>query len=418
VEARARSGFYVRATRNARRAPQAAQPFAQARPVALSDLAFQLVSRAQDPALVPLGSAFPASSLFPFDELARCGARAMRQVAPAQITSAQTAGDPRLRHLLRRRYALHGTALHEDELVITNGALEALNLCLQAVTRAGDVVVVESPTFYAALQVLERLGLQAVEVRTDPVTGVDLPALQALLHQRPVAALWCMPNFQNPLGALMPTAHKKALAQLLAQHRVPMIEDDVYGELHAGARRPPPVKAFDTEGWVLHCASFSKCLAPGYRVGWAAAGRFSAQVQRLKMMSSLATSLPPQLALAEYLAQGHLDRHLRRLRTALAEQQARAQTLVERHFPAGTRMTQPAGGYFLWLELPRQVNAQELHERALAESISMAPGVLFSADARFTHHLRLNVGHPGDARFEPALRRVGELAQALALRPA
>ena len=415
IAARPRSGYYVRAMRPAPRVPQAAQPQDEARPVALSELAFELIGSAQNAALVPLGSAFPASHLFPFDALARCGARALRQVPPAQITSALTAGDPRLRHLLRRRYALHGVALHEDELIVTNGALEGLNLCLQAVARAGDVVAVESPTFYAALQVLERLGLQAVEVRTDPATGVDLNALEALLRQRRVAALWCMPNFQNPLGALMPTAHKQALAQLLARHRLPMIEDDVYGELHAGARRPPPVKAFDTEGWVLHCASFSKCLAPGYRVGWAAAGRFGAQVQRLKTMSSLATSLPPQIAVAEYLTQGHLERHLRRLRAVLAEQQTQAQALVERHFPAGTRMTRPAGGYFLWVELPARVDAQVLHRHALAESISTAPGVLFSADGRFTHHLRLNVGHPGDVRFAPALQRLGELAKALSV---
>lgn len=414
IESRARSGHYVRSNRQLLRAPQAAQPQSQAQPVALSDLAFELITSAQDSALVPLGSAFPASSLFPFEALARCGARAMRQSQPAQITSALTAGDPRLRHLLRRRYALHGTTLQEDELIITNGALEALNLSLQAVTRAGDVVVVESPTFYAALQVLERLGLQAVEVHTDPTTGIDLQALEALLAQRKVAALWCMPNFQNPLGALMPLASKQALAKLLARHRLPMIEDDVYGELHAGARRPPPVKAFDSEGWVLHCASFSKCLAPGYRVGWAAAGRFRAQVQRLKMMSTLATSLPPQLAVAEYLAQGHLERHLTRLRLALAQQQARAQQSVQAHFPPGTRMTQPAGGYFLWLELPAQVDAHVLHQQAMAERISTAPGVLFSADARFKHHLRLNVGHPSDQRFEPALQRLGALATALA----
>jgi DNA-binding transcriptional MocR family regulator len=161
---------------------------------------------------------------------------------------------------------------------------------------------------------------------------------------------------------------------------------------------------------VLHCASFSKCLAPGYRVGWAAAGRFAATVQRLKMMSSLATALPPQLAIADYLAQGGYDRHLRQLRAALAVEQQRARRLIERHFPAGTRVTRPAGGYFLWLELPAAVDALALHHQAMAQGISTAPGVLFSADRRFVHHLRLNVGHPGDARVDDALRRVGELA--------
>jgi DNA-binding transcriptional MocR family regulator len=411
VEVRARSGFFVRATRRPPRAvPQAAQPRAEATPVAVSELVFGLLGTTRDVDVVPLGSAFPAAHLFPFEALARSGARAMRRLPSSRITGALTAGDEDLRQALRRRYALHGVPLGEDELIVTHGAMEALNLCLQAVTKPGDVVVVESPTFYAALHALERLHLQAVEVATDPRDGVDVEALAELLARQPVAACWFMPSFQNPLGALMPPERKQALVELLARHRVPLIEDDVYGELHAGARRPPPAKAFDREGGVLHCASFSKCLAPGYRVGWAAAGRFAPAVARLKMMSSLATAVPPQLAVADYLAQGGYDRHLRRLREALATQQQHALRLVERHFPPGTRVTRPLGGYFLWLELPPQVDALALHHRAMAESISTAPGVLFSADRRFTHHLRLNVGHPDDPRVDGALRRLGELA--------
>ena len=411
IEARPRSGFYVRAhKRPARALPKAAVPQAGVTAVTVSALAFGLLESTRDAAVVPLGSAFPASHLFPFDALARSGARAMRRLKPAQITSALTAGDPELRQALRRRYALQGVPMAEDELVITNGAMEALNLCLQAVTQPGDVVVVESPTFYAALQALERLNLKAVEVATDPQTGVNLDALAQLLVGQKVAACWFMPSLQNPLGALMPPARKQALVALLAQHGVPLIEDDVYGELYADVRRPPPAKAFDQTGGVLHCASFSKCLAPGYRVGWAAAGRFAPTVQRLKMMSSLATALPPQLAIADYLAQGGYDRHLRQLRAALAAEQQRARRLIERHFPAGTRVTRPAGGYFLWLELPAAVDALALHHQAMAQGISTAPGVLFSADRRFVHHLRLNVGHPGDSRVDDALRRVGELA--------
>lgn len=411
IEARPRSGYYVRAQRRAPRpVPLPAVAKREATEVAVSELAFDLLESTRDPAVVPLGSAFPAAQLFPFDALARSGARAMRRVKPLAITSALTAGEDSLRQALRRRHALQGVALAEHELVITNGAMEALNLCLQAVSSPGDVVVVESPTFYAALQALERLKLRAVEVATDPTEGVDLGALEELLNRQRVSACWFMPNFQNPLGALMPLARKQALVALLARHGVALIEDDVYGELHADLRRPPPAKAFDAQGLVLYCSSFSKCLAPGYRVGWAAAGRFAPQVQRLKMMSSLATAVPPQLAIADYLAQGGYERHLRQLRGALAQEQQRVRRLIERHFPAGTRVTRPAGGYFLWLELPPAVDALALHRQALALGISTAPGVLFSADRRFVHHLRLNAGHPGDARIDPALRRLGELA--------
>lgn len=418
VEARARSGYYVRAARRGARAlPATAVPRAEATAVEIGELAFELLGATRAGEVVALGSAFPSSELFPFEALARCGARAMRHLKPKQqISGALIAGDPGLREALRRRYANHGVPLADDEIVITDGALEGLNLCLQAVTQPGDVVAVESPTFYAALQALERLHLKAVEVATDPVTGVDLASLAMLIEREPkLRACWFMTNFQNPLGALMPTPCKRELVALLARHRVPLIEDDVYAELYdaASAQRPPPAKTFDREGLVMHCSSFSKCLAPGYRIGWAAAGRYAPVVQRLKMMSSLATSLPPQLAISEYLAAGGYDRHLRGLREALSRQRQHALRMVERHFPAGTRVTRPQGGYFLWVELPAEVDALALHRRALDDHrISSAPGALFSADRRFAHHVRLNVSFDADdsQRFDDALRVLGRLA--------
>jgi DNA-binding transcriptional MocR family regulator len=300
-----------------------------------------------------------------------------------------------------------------EEIIITNGAMEALNLCLQAVTRPGDVVAVESPTFYSALQALERLNLRAVEVATHPRDGIDLDSLADVLARHPVKACWFMPNFQNPLGSLMPEANKQALVELLARHGVPLIEDDVYGELYFGLNRPLPAKVHDRQGLVMHCSSFSKCLAPGYRVGWVAAGRFAAVIQRLKLMTTLATAIPPQLALSAYLQGGGYDRHLRQLRLALAAQQTVALDAIARHFPPGTCVTRPEGGYFLWLELPLPIDALQLHRLTLSQRISIAPGHLFSADQRFSNCLRLNYGYPGDPRFEGALRTVGELAHAL-----
>ena len=415
VEARARSGYYVRVQRPVVRAlAEAARPSSRVTPVAISELVFELLGSTRDAEVVPLGSAFPSPQLFPFEALARSGARAMRRLGPAQITGALTAGDESLRAQVRKRYALHGIALWPDEPIVTNGAMEALNLCMQAVTRPGDVVVVESPTFYAALQALERLHLRAVEVATDPVEGVCLDALETLLKRQKVAACWFMPTFQNPLGALMSDAKKQGLVQLLARHGVPLIEDDVYAELHFGARRPLPAKAFDEEGLVLHCSSFSKSLAPGYRVGWAAAGRFSRDVERLKMMTSLASPIPSQQTVAEYLVQGGFDRHLRHLRETLAAQHADARAHIARCFPPDSRMTEPQGGYFAWLELPPGTDALVIHRQAMAQSISTAPGVLFSADRRFTHHLRLNLGYPVNAPLQAALETLGALAGTLA----
>lgn len=414
IKARPRSGYYVKAQpQPAQAEPATALPARQSTRVAISDLVFDVLESTRDLDVVPLGSAFPSPTLFPLDKLARRLTPAMRQREPGRMVEDLTLGNTRLRQQIGLRYGIDGAAVDVNEIVITNGAMEALNLCLQAVTQPGDVVAVESPTFYSALQALERLNLRAVEVATHPRDGIDLDSLADVLKRHPVKACWFMPNFQNPLGCLMPDRHKQAMVELLAQRAIPLIEDDVYGELYFGLARPLPAKAYDRQGLVMHCSSFSKCLAPGYRVGWAAAGRFAAKVQRLKLMTTLSTAVPSQLALSDYLQGSGYDRHLRQLRQALAAQQAVALDAIARHFPAGTRVTRPEGGYFLWLELPEQVDALQLHHLALSRRISMAPGHLFSADRRFSNCLRLNYGYPGDSRFGDALKTVGELTHSL-----
>jgi len=413
VEARPRSGYYVSA-QALRPEPPLSRPAEGSTPVAISDLVFEVAGAAGRRDLVPLGSAFPSPALFPLPQLARHLAGGMRRIDAWRMVEDLAPGNEALRRQLALRYGVDGMRVDAAQIVVTNGAMEALNLCLQAVTRPGDVVAVESPAFYAALQALERLGLQAVEVATHPRHGVDLAALAAVLARHPVRACWFMTNFQNPLGSLMPEAARRELVALLARHGVPLIEDDVYAELYFGARKPLPAKAFDEEGLVMHCSSFSKCLAPGYRVGWVAAGRHAQAVERLRLMSSLSPAVPSQEAIAGYLAQGGYERHLRRLRRSLQQAQQRMLAAIERHFPRDTRVAVPQGGYFLWLELPAGVDALALHRRALAQRISLAPGHLFSTDRRFANCVRLNYGHAADPRFDAALQTVGALACALA----
>jgi DNA-binding transcriptional MocR family regulator len=332
------------------------------------------------------------------------------QMEPWSTVDELTPGHFELRRQIALRYLLDGVSLGADEILITNGAMEALNLCLSAVCAPGDAVVVESPCFYVCLQALERLGLRAIEVATDPREGIDLDALEAAILRHRPQACWLMTNFQNPLGSLMPDAKKRALVELATRHRLPLIEDDVYHELYFQPQRPAPTKAHDREGWVLHCSSFSKTLAPGYRVGWVAAGRFASRVAQHKLSLSLATSLPTQLALARYLERGSYERHLRGLRATLSAQRDEYTAAIAQHFPAGTRVSRPGGGYFLWIELPPGSDALELHGRAMKAGISIAPGPMFSASRQFGHCLRVNYGHPLDARALSALQQVGRLA--------
>ncbi|MWV14346.1 aminotransferase class I/II-fold pyridoxal phosphate-dependent enzyme [Pseudomonas sp. R-28-1W-6] len=410
IQARARSGYFVRElARHSLAEPETSAQAAQTTEVDVSELVFSVLGSLKDPHTVPFGSAFPSPQLFPLPRLARSMAHALRDMPAHAVIADMTSGNPDLRRQIALRYMVAGVRLALDELVITNGALEALNLCLQTVTSPGDLVAIEAPAFYATLQVLERLKLKAVEIPVNPREGIDLEVLAERLANLPIKACWFMSSLQNPLGASMSDAKKQALYQLLLQHQVPLIEDDVYAELYYGAQPPKPVKSFDTDGLVMHCGSFSKSLAPGYRVGWVAGGRYAEQISRLKLMTTISPSVPAQAAIADYLQHGGYDRHLRKLRHALETQQDAMLASAARHFPAGTRVTRPSGGYFLWFEFPEPVDSLQLFQLALAQGISLAPGPIFSATRRFRNCARLNHGHPWDAQSEQAMELLGRI---------
>jgi DNA-binding transcriptional MocR family regulator len=307
--------------------------------------------------------------------------------------------------------ALHwGCSLSEDDLVVTSGACEAVHLCLMAVTRPGDVVAVESPAYYGVLQTLEAMGLRVLEVPCHPDTGMDLDALAERLGSPRVAAVLAVPSFSNPLGSCMPDAAKERLVRLLSSRGIPLVEDDVFGELAFGPARPKPAKAFDTDGTVMLCSSFSKTVAPGYRVGFAAPGRFRERVEVLKFATSVATSALPQRAIARFLAGGGYERHLRTLRDRLAQIEARTASVVAESFPEGTRVSSPKGGCFLWVELPGSVDAMALYARALDAGVNISPGPIFSASGGHRSCIRLSCSAPWTPAIDGAIRLVGRLA--------
>ena len=414
IQARARSGYFVRElARQPLAEPGSSAPTATSTEVDVSELVFSVLGSLKDPATVPFGSAFPSPELFPLPRLARSMAHALRDMPGHAVIADMTAGNPDLRRQIGLRYRVAGVSLALEELVITNGAMEALNLCLQTVTQPGDLVAIESPAFYATLQVLERLKLKAVEIPVHPREGIDLGVLAERLANLPIKACWFMSSLQNPMGATLGEAQKAELYALLKRHQVPLIEDDVYAELHYGAQPPRPLKSFDDAGLVMHCGSFSKSLAPGYRVGWVAGGRYAEQIARLKLMTTISPSVPAQAAIADYLQHGGYDRHLRKLRIALETQQAAMLASAARHFPAETRVSRPAGGYFLWFEFPERVDSLQLFQLALAQGISLAPGPIFSATRGFRHCARLNHGHPWDAQSEQAMAALGRILATL-----
>jgi DNA-binding transcriptional MocR family regulator len=412
IETRPRSGYYVGNHWNAQAPqPRTSRPSPRSTLLDVSELVFEVLESLRNRSVVPMGSAFPSPNLFPLAKLAALLGSSARDMDPWSTVEDLPGGSAELRRQIARRYLRAGAAVSPDEIIVTAGALEALNLCLQSLTRPGDLVAIESPAFYGCLQAVEALGLKAIEIPTHPSHGVDIACLAQILDKHPVRACWFMTSFQNPLGALVPDDARRELVKLLESHDVPLIEDDVYAELYFGTRRPRTTKAFDTKGLVLNCGSFSKSLAPGYRIGWVAAGRFARTVGRRKVMSSLSTSIPAQNAIAMYLRQGGYDRHLGVLRRTFAAQQKAVLQSLRASLPPGFTVTQPEGGYFLWLEFPAHVNAIDVHRRALEQGFSIAPGPIFSARREFAHCLRLNYGHEWTTAGERAIKALGALVR-------
>lgn len=415
LEARLRSGFYVRVGRpGAVREPAISNPPRAPSVVAGQELVLQLVKATNDPSLLPLGAAVPHPRFMPTRAVASALARALRSADGAGIGYAFPPGALGLRRQIARRMTELGCPVDPDGIVITSGCQEALGLALRAATRPGDVVAIESPTFYGLLQVIDALGLKALEIPTHPRDGISLEALAFALEQWPVRACIVSPNFSNPLGSLMDPGRKRALVALLRERGIALIEDDVYGDLGFEGERPGLCRAEDPEGGtVLYCASFSKTLGPGLRLGWIAPGRWQAEVEHHKYVLNLATATAPQLAVAELLERGGYDRYLRQARQQYAGSVARMSRAVERYFPEGTRLTQPQGGFVLWVEFPGRVDAQLLCEQALAHGISVAPGPIFSATRKYRNCIRLNCAQPWDERLERAIARLGQLAAAM-----
>jgi DNA-binding transcriptional MocR family regulator len=417
IEARPQSGFYV-ARRPAGRLPRPAvsKPPRRAAAVTVSGLVLDLLEYATDPRLVPLGCAIPSAAMLAAGRLDRFLARAARLKGTEHNTYTHPKGEPRLRQEIARRAALWGQVLSPDDVVVTCGCTEALMLALRAVTRPGDIVAIESPTYFGLLHALETLGLKALELPTDSTNGIDLAALADALARAPVRACLFSSSFNNPLGCTMPDERKRAVLDLLARHDVPLIEDDIYGDIYFGPQRPRPYAALDRAGRTIYCSSFSKTIAPGYRIGWLVAGRHVRRALDHKFATTLCGPALPQIAFADFLASGGYEHHLRRIRREFEDNVGRMLRAVEDAFPPRTRVSRPAGGFVLWVELPKGVRSRKLLDEALQHDICFAPGDVFSATDRYAHCLRLSCGYSWDEKLEQGVRRLGALAAARASR--
>jgi DNA-binding transcriptional MocR family regulator len=289
--------------------------------------------------------------------------------------------------------------------------MNAISYALMALTRPGDTVAVESPSYFGTLRLLNSLGLKVLELPTHPDTGIAPDDFAKALRTHQVKACVLVTNYGNPLGHCMPDEAKREIVHLLAHHGIPLIEDDLYGDVYFGKKRPKSCKTFDEEGNVLWCSSVSKTLAPGYRVGWIAPGKHYDAIKSLKLYHSITNASPEQAAVANFLATGRYEHHLRTLRQTLHGNCLQYIRTIGEHFPEGTRVTHPRGGFILWLELDKRIDTHELYLHAIKHRISIAPGAMFSMQDRYRHCMRLSYGMAWTEQLETALKKLGGMVK-------
>lgn len=410
IEARPQSGYYVKfSPEHVLELPKTCAPPDDAIPVSVDEMINSVYVDLNSNKILNFSMGAPATKLLPAAKLNKAVMHVLRESKTSCLHYEHIQGNPSLRKQIARQAFNWGGTPNEEDIIVTAGAVEAMSLCVKAITNPGDAIAIESPTYFAIFQVMESHGLKVVEIPTNPITGVDLDYLEMAIPKFDIKACLFVNNFNNPLGSLMPDENKKRLVDMLAKKEIPLIEDDIYGELYFGKTRPKTCKTFDKKGLVLHCASFSKSLAPGYRIGYTIPGRFKEKVMQLKRMHTVSTNTLSQAAVADFLSNGRYELHLRHLRKELHTQSLRYIQAACEFLPEDTRLTRPQGGFTLWIEMNKRINAFKFHKRALKHNIGVAPGQIFSSQGRFENCIRISYGEPYDSKIEQGLETLGKL---------
>lgn len=411
IESRPKSGYYVRFNQKRfRELPKVITPDALSHDVSVKEMIASIYSDivAHDDKVINFALAVPHISLLPAAKIKKSVIAALNNEDHC-INYEHTQGNVELRKQIAKLSFNWGGKIKPDEIVVTSGCLEAITTCLKAVTQPGDTVAVESPNYFGVFQAIESMGLKVVEISSCFITGLDLECLEQTIKKYPIKACVVIPNFNNPLGGCMPDENKKQLVELITEHNIPLIEDDIYGELYFGKNRPRTCKYYDTRGMVMHCGSLSKSLAPGYRVGWVIPGKFIEQVKQIKRIHNISSPALTQAAMAHFLQNGRYEYHLKNLRKALHTQCLRYMQAIIDYFPEDTKVSRPQGGFVLWVQLNKKVNAFKLRTEAMKHNISIVPGKIFSVTCNYSNCVRISFGKPWDDDADYGLMMVGKL---------
>lgn len=411
IESRPQSGFYVAGPVATEEVRPETEVQAKPAPIHIPDLVADLFEAAASDKYVLLGAACLSPELHPNEAVARITRSVLRTHIDVNAKYEFTPGYLPLRQQISKRLLRTGHKVAASDVMITNGALDSLYIALRAILKPGDTILIESPNYFGILQSIASLGFKVIEVPAHSRNGVDPDDVKKVLSRYKIGAAVLMPNFNNPLGSVVPDANKRELVKIFSKFGVPVIEDDIYGDLAFSGVRPKLLRAFDEEGLVVSCSSFSKTISPGSRTGWVLPGKFEKEFSCVQRSSTVGSNRLQQFVIAEFLATGAYERYLRKLRPILQEQIHKVSQSISKHFPEETRFTQPQGGFMLWLELPKKFDSLELYKAAVAKKISIAPGVIFSANGNYRNYLRINCGRLWRPEIDAAIKTLGTLAK-------
>ena len=413
AEARPKSGYYVLPSQQSPALPDISRPTQKPLSVSQWELVVKLLYSHEKGEDLALGKGTPDVTSKTLTPLSKIISNISRRNDINQLTYDSLQGAEELRLQIARLMMSSGCRLHPDDIIITTGCQEALSCSMRSIASTGDIVAIDSPSFYGSMQTIQAMGLKALEIPTHPETGISIEALELALEQWPIKVLQLTPTCNNPLGYTMPESHIRRLLELARQYDIAIIEDDIYGDLSYTYPRPRTIKSFDEDGRVLFCSSFSKTISPAFRTGWCAPGRYVQQVKHMKYVSTACSSVLQPRAIAEFIAQGHYERHVRKMRAQYVNNRDRVIDWISRYFPEGTKATFPQGGFLLWVELPKSVDTVKLNEVLEEKNISIAPGILFTAAKKYRHCFRLNYSQETTEEIRQAIEILGKTIHSL-----
>jgi 2-aminoadipate transaminase len=394
-------------------APPQLAPFARRMRLAEVSAVREILKVTEMPDVISFAGGLPAPELFPAAEIAQSFYEVISGNGAAALQYSTTEGFPPLREYIAARMRGQGMRAAADDILITSGSQQGLDLAAKVLVNAGDKVIVERPTYLAAIQTLSLFEADFVTVGSDD-DGMDVDeAERKLAEHGDVKLIYLVANFQNPSGTTLSLRRRERLIELAEEYGVRILEDDPYGELRYRGRHLPPLKALDPENHVVYLSTFSKTMTPGLRLGWMVAdAALYAKLVIAKQATDLHTNTAAQRAAHHYLTHYSPEAHVEKIRAVYGERCEVMLDALARHFPAGVRWTKPEGGMFLWVELPPEVDAAALLQEALKEKVAFVPGAPFFANEKPRNFMRLNFSNQQPERIEEGVRRLARVIAA------